>query len=167
MPNLTTTLTAYKSLNPQERQFVDLVGRGLSVAKAARTLGLNQTRLMKKPAIQTCLEVSAAPTPQKVDAVHAQRKGVGFDYPEDEAVWAFHAAIDRVEGNTGNPGDSTPSDEATYAAETVVRESFPDLARRVELKYLPDLVFRGDHALEAAGRVEELLRSPEVARDLK
>jgi ribosome-binding factor A len=42
-----------------------------------------------------------------------------------------------------------------------------ELARRVELKYVPDLVFRGDHAAEAAGRIEELLRSPGVARDLK
>ena len=41
------------------------------------------------------------------------------------------------------------------------------LARRIELKYIPDLVFRGDHAAEAAGRIEELLRSPDVARDLK
>jgi ribosome-binding factor A len=42
-----------------------------------------------------------------------------------------------------------------------------ELARRVELKYVPDLVFRGDHAVEAAGRIDELLRSPDVARDLK
>ena len=42
-----------------------------------------------------------------------------------------------------------------------------ELARRVELKYIPDLTFRGDHVAEEAGRIEELLRSPEVARDLK
>jgi ribosome-binding factor A len=42
-----------------------------------------------------------------------------------------------------------------------------ELARRVELKYVPDLIFRGDHTAEAAGRVEALLRSPGVARDLK
>ncbi len=42
-----------------------------------------------------------------------------------------------------------------------------ELARRVELKYVPELAFRGDHALEASGRIEELLRSPDVARDLK
>jgi ribosome-binding factor A len=42
-----------------------------------------------------------------------------------------------------------------------------ELARRVELKYVPDLVFRGDHVAEAAGRIDELLRSPDVARDLK
>ena len=42
-----------------------------------------------------------------------------------------------------------------------------ELARRVELKYIPDLEFRGDHVAEEAGRIEELLRSPEVSRDLK
>jgi ribosome-binding factor A len=42
-----------------------------------------------------------------------------------------------------------------------------ELARRVELKYVPELVFRGDHALDEAGRIDALLRSPEVARDLK
>jgi ribosome-binding factor A len=42
-----------------------------------------------------------------------------------------------------------------------------ELARRVELKYVPDLVFRGDHTAEEAGRIDELLRSPDVARDLK
>ncbi len=42
-----------------------------------------------------------------------------------------------------------------------------ELARRVELKYIPELLFRGDRASEAAGRIDELLRSPDVARDLK
>ncbi len=42
-----------------------------------------------------------------------------------------------------------------------------ELARRVELKYVPELVFRGDHAADEAGRIDELLRSPDVARDLK
>jgi ribosome-binding factor A len=42
-----------------------------------------------------------------------------------------------------------------------------ELARRIELKYVPELVFRGDHVVDAAERIEELLRSPAVARDLK
>lgn len=42
-----------------------------------------------------------------------------------------------------------------------------ELARRVELRYIPEIVFRADETAEAASRVEELLRSPEVARDLK
>jgi ribosome-binding factor A len=42
-----------------------------------------------------------------------------------------------------------------------------ELARRVELKYVPELVFRGDHVGEEAAHIDALLRSPEVARDLK
>lgn len=42
-----------------------------------------------------------------------------------------------------------------------------ELARRVELKYVPELAFKGDHLLDEAGRIDDLLRSPEVARDLK
>ncbi len=42
-----------------------------------------------------------------------------------------------------------------------------ELARRIELKYVPELVFKGDHVIDEAGRIDELLRSPEVARDLK
>lgn len=42
-----------------------------------------------------------------------------------------------------------------------------ELARRIELKYVPELAFKGDHLLDEAGRIDDLLRSPEVARDLK
>ena len=42
-----------------------------------------------------------------------------------------------------------------------------ELARRIDLKYVPGLVFRGDHVAGTAERIDELLRSPEVARDLK
>ena len=42
-----------------------------------------------------------------------------------------------------------------------------ELARRIELKYVPELVFRGDHVGEEAAHIDEILRSPEVARDLK
>jgi ribosome-binding factor A len=41
------------------------------------------------------------------------------------------------------------------------------LARRIELKYVPELSFRGDRAIEASQRIDELLRSPDVMRDLK
>lgn len=40
------------------------------------------------------------------------------------------------------------------------------LARRVELKFVPDLDFAFDARFEEAQRIDELLRSPEVARDL-
>ncbi len=41
------------------------------------------------------------------------------------------------------------------------------LARRVELKYVPDLLFKPDSSLNEASRIDKLLRSPDVARDLE
>jgi ribosome-binding factor A len=41
-----------------------------------------------------------------------------------------------------------------------------EIARRVNLKFAPDLRFRIDQRFEEAERVERLLRSPQVRRDL-
>jgi ribosome-binding factor A len=41
------------------------------------------------------------------------------------------------------------------------------VARRVNLKFAPDLRFALDTSFEAQARMDELLRSPAVARDLK
>ncbi len=41
-----------------------------------------------------------------------------------------------------------------------------EIARRIELKYAPNVVFRADETAQKAGRIDELLRSPEVTRDL-
>jgi ribosome-binding factor A len=41
------------------------------------------------------------------------------------------------------------------------------LARRVELKYVPDIVFKADTMSGEIERIEALLRSPEVTRDLR
>ncbi|HUG61455.1 MAG TPA: 30S ribosome-binding factor RbfA [Methylomirabilota bacterium] len=40
------------------------------------------------------------------------------------------------------------------------------VAHKVSLKYAPDLVFRFDDRFEESARIDELLRSPEVAQDL-
>lgn len=40
------------------------------------------------------------------------------------------------------------------------------LAHKVTLKYMPDLKFEIDRSFEAGDRIDALLRSPEVARDL-
>jgi ribosome-binding factor A len=42
-----------------------------------------------------------------------------------------------------------------------------EIARRVSMKFAPDIRFRIDERFEEAERIERLLRSPEVARDLK
>jgi ribosome-binding factor A len=41
-----------------------------------------------------------------------------------------------------------------------------ELARRVDLKYTPDLTFRLDESFDEAERIDALLRSPTVSRDL-
>ena len=41
-----------------------------------------------------------------------------------------------------------------------------ELARRVNLKFMPELRFKVDTSFESSRRIDELLASPEVARDL-
>jgi ribosome-binding factor A len=41
-----------------------------------------------------------------------------------------------------------------------------EIARRVNLKFAPDIRFRIDERFDEAERIEKLLRSPEVRRDL-
>jgi ribosome-binding factor A len=40
------------------------------------------------------------------------------------------------------------------------------LAKRVEMRYMPELHFRVDERFDESDRIEKLLRSPQVARDL-
>ena len=42
-----------------------------------------------------------------------------------------------------------------------------EVAHRVNLKFAPDLRFRVDDRFDEAERIEKLLRTPQVARDLK
>jgi ribosome-binding factor A len=42
-----------------------------------------------------------------------------------------------------------------------------EVAHRVNLKFAPDIRFRIDERFDEADRIERLLRSPDVARDLK
>src|SRR6202047_2028833 len=42
-----------------------------------------------------------------------------------------------------------------------------EIARRVNLKFTPDIRFRIDERFDEADRIDKLLRSPDVTRDLK
>lgn len=42
-----------------------------------------------------------------------------------------------------------------------------EIARRVNLKFAPDIRFRADEQFDEAERIEKLLRTPAVQRDLK
>ena len=41
-----------------------------------------------------------------------------------------------------------------------------ELARKVEMKYVPDITFKPDTSFDTSDRIDELLRSRAVARDL-
>jgi len=41
------------------------------------------------------------------------------------------------------------------------------VAPKLEMKFTPEIRYRVDTALDYAGKIDQLLRSPEVARDLK
>jgi ribosome-binding factor A len=41
-----------------------------------------------------------------------------------------------------------------------------ELARRIDMKFVPELHFRADERFDEAERIDRLLRSPAVARDL-
>ncbi|MCS0502447.1 30S ribosome-binding factor RbfA [Ancylobacter mangrovi] len=55
---------------------------------------------------------------------------------------------------------------AVAALATNARPLRGEIARRVELKYVPELRFRVDTSFEEGARIDALLRSPDVARDL-
>jgi ribosome-binding factor A len=42
-----------------------------------------------------------------------------------------------------------------------------EIAHRVNLKFAPDIRFRADERFDEAERIEKLLRTPAVQRDLK
>jgi ribosome-binding factor A len=42
-----------------------------------------------------------------------------------------------------------------------------EVAKRVDLRYMPELRFREDTSFEASSRIDQILASPEVARDTR
>jgi ribosome-binding factor A len=57
-------------------------------------------------------------------------------------------------------------DEVVAALERNKRYLRGEIARRVNLKFAPEIRFRADERFEEAERIEKLLRTPEVQRDL-
>jgi ribosome-binding factor A len=41
-----------------------------------------------------------------------------------------------------------------------------EVAKRISMKFMPELRFKVDSSFEASARIDELLASPKVARDL-
>ena len=57
-------------------------------------------------------------------------------------------------------------DEVIMALKRNVRFLRGEVVRRINLKYAPDLHFRVDESFDEAGKIDAILRSPGVARDL-
>lgn len=57
--------------------------------------------------------------------------------------------------------------EVLKALEANRRMLRTEIAHRVNLKFAPDIRFRMDRGLDAAARIDALLRSPQVQRDLR
>ncbi len=64
-------------------------------------------------------------------------------------------------------GDSAVEAEVLAALNAHARQLKGELARRVNTKYAADLRFRMDESFAEAARIDALLRSPAVARDLE
>jgi ribosome-binding factor A len=58
-------------------------------------------------------------------------------------------------------------EEVVAAFERNKRYLRGEIARRINLKFAPDIRFRLDESFGEAERIDSILRSPEVARDLK
>jgi ribosome-binding factor A len=65
------------------------------------------------------------------------------------------------------PLGGTDEKDVLAALERNKRYLRGEVARRVNLKFAPDVRFRIDERFEEAERIERLLRSPEVQRDLE
>ena len=58
------------------------------------------------------------------------------------------------------------TDDAIAAFERNKKYMRGEIAHQINLKFAPDLRFRADDRFEEAARIDKLLRSPEVKRDL-
>jgi ribosome-binding factor A len=61
-------------------------------------------------------------------------------------------------------GDATSILEGLKRVKPFLRR---EIARRVQIKYIPDLIFAADNSFDEAEHISRLLHKPEVARDLE
>jgi len=63
----------------------------------------------------------------------------------------------------------TPREQTAQALEVLARHKKflrGELGRRLELKYMPELRFAADTSIDRGERIDAILRSPDVVRDL-
>lgn len=102
-----------------------------------------------------------AETLQRGEVADPDLQGLSVTVPEVRVTPDLKRAVVQVLPLGGRGGDAAVA--ALMRHRRFLRGA---LARRVELKYVPELEFALDQRFDEAERIDEILRSPEVARDL-
>jgi ribosome-binding factor A len=106
---------------------------------------------------------------------HAAVEAIARGHFEDPALAARSLTIREVKMSPDlrlatlsiMPLGGKAREETLAALERNKKALRADIAKRVNLKFAPDLRFVLDDSYDAAARIDELLHSPRVARDLK
>lgn len=76
--------------------------------------------------------------------------------PGYQTAWVFVSAF-----------DATKNKELVETLNSIASEIRYELASRVNMRFTPALIFKYDNSMEYADRIEELLNSPDVKKDLE
>ena len=76
--------------------------------------------------------------------------------PGYQTAWVFVSAM-----------DATKNDDLVKKANEISSEIRYELANKINMRFTPALIFKFDNSLEYAKRIEDLLNSPEVKKDLE
>ena len=76
--------------------------------------------------------------------------------PGYQTAWVFVSAM-----------DATKNDDLVKKLNEISSEIRYELANKINMRFTPELIFKFDNSLEYAKRIEDLLNSPEVKKDLE
>lgn len=76
--------------------------------------------------------------------------------PGYQTAWVFVSAM-----------DTTKNDDLVKKLNEISSEIRYELANKINMRFTPALIFKFDNSLEYAKRIEDLLNSPEVKKDLE
>ena len=76
--------------------------------------------------------------------------------PGYQTAWVFVSAM-----------DATKNDDLVKKLNEISSEIRYELANKINMRFTPALIFKFDNSLEYAKRIEDLLNSPEVKKDLE
>lgn len=76
--------------------------------------------------------------------------------PGYQTAWVFVSAM-----------DATKNDDLVKKLNEISSEIRYELANKINMRFTPALIFKFDNSLEYAKRIEDLLNSPDVKKDLE